>query len=341
MMRATAITSLIDLCRLVSPMTPSAMALGNRDLLHYSDRQSATRMSVFGGVPMQLNGKVALITGSSRGLGAVIAEQYVKQGASVILMARSLDALEDKAKRLTALCQNSQRVLTAPGDISVPRTIDEAFDTIQTRFEYIDIVVNNAGVFTPMGDFEKVAWSDWVKTIETNISGTAYLCRKSIPLLRGSSRGKIINIAGGGATRPIPPLSAYGTSKAAILRLTEELADYLKPSNIDVNSVAPGPLDTYFVDVAIEAGPERVGWPLYREILQIRKSGGTPMSMAANLCTFLGSQRSDAITGRFFSARFDDWDTLADRRDVLDGSELYKMRRLDPDTIARLKHLAG
>lgn len=288
---------------------------------------------------MMLQGRVALVTGASRGLGAGLAEKYQREGADVIILARSRDVLTAVAARLSALCGPGQRVLAVPGDISSPESIDQAFLEMQREFGAIDVVVNNAGVFVPMGDFEKVEWSQWVQAIATNVAGTAYVCRKAIPMLRHSARGKIINIAGGGATRPLPPLSAYGTSKAAILRLTEELAAYLAPASIDVNSIAPGPLDTHFVDEAIAAGPGSLGEALYREILDIRATGGTPMAVSADLCAFLASRRSDGITGRFISARYDDWESFRDWSDDQKKSDLYRMRRLDPDTLARARRL--
>lgn len=288
---------------------------------------------------MMLQGRVALVTGASRGLGAGVAERFLREGADTILLARSRDALDAVSARLSPLCGPDQRVLTIPGDISSPESIDRAFQEIQREFGAIDVVVNNAGVFVPMGDFEKVEWSEWVQAIATNVAGTAYVCRKAIPILRQSARGKIINVAGGGATRPLPPLSAYGTSKAAILRLTEELAAYLAPAGIDVNSIAPGPLDTHFVDEAIAAGPEKLGQALYREILDIHATGGTPMAVSADLCAFLASRRSDGITGRFISARYDDWESFRDWSDEREQSDLYRMRRLDPDTLTRVRRL--
>jgi len=288
---------------------------------------------------MMLQGRVALVTGASRGLGAGVAERFLREGADVILLSRSRDTLDVVAARLSALCGPDHRVLAVLGDISSPRSIARAFLGIQREFGSIDVVVNNAGVFVPMGDFEKVEWSEWVQAIATNVAGTAYMCRKAIPMLRQSARGKIINVAGGGATRPLPPLSAYGTSKAAILRLTEELAAYLAPDGIDVNSIAPGPLDTRFVDEAIAAGPGNLGGALYREILDIRATGGTPMAVSADLCAFLASRRSDGITGRFISARYDDWESFRDWSDAREKSDLYRMRRLDPDTLTRVKRL--
>jgi len=193
----------------------------------------------------------------------------------------------------------------------------------------IDILINNASVFGPMGRLVDMPWDDWVTAITTNLLGTVYACRVAIPHLRRSDRGKIINISGGGAVRALPSLSAYAASKAAVVRFTETLAEELRQDGIDVNSVAPGPLNTRFVDLAIAAGPNRLGDALYAEIMRIRESGGTPFELAADLCVYLASRQSDRVTGNLISARYDSWSTLHERIEELDSSNVYKLRRID------------
>jgi NAD(P)-dependent dehydrogenase (short-subunit alcohol dehydrogenase family) len=284
---------------------------------------------------MKLQGLSALVTGASQGLGVTIARQFVLNGANVILTARSPDKLKDVRRSLLPLCSPRQIVVATRCDVSQTQEVDALIKTAIAATSRLDILVNNASIFGPMGRLEDVSWSQWVETLNVNFLGTVYVCRAAIPHLKGAPRGKIINVSGGGAARPLPSLSAYAASKAAVVRFTEELAEEMRPYNVDVNSIAPGPLNTRFVDEAIAAGPERLGQALYDEIMRIRSSGGTPFELAANLCAYLASRQSDGVTGKLISARHDDWAKFHERIGELNATELYTMRRIDPSTVRR------
>jgi 3-oxoacyl-[acyl-carrier protein] reductase len=109
----------------------------------------------------------------------------------------------------------------------------------------------------------------------------------------------------------------------------------MRPCGIDVNSVAPGPLNTRFVDQAIAAGPERLGQALHEAIMDIRESGGTPFELGANVCAYLASRQSDGVTGKLISARYDDWAHLHEHISELNSTNTYTMRRIDPSTVKR------
>src|SRR5206468_11879378 len=104
---------------------------------------------------------------------------------------------------------------------------------------------------------------DWVHAIHINLLGTVYCCRAALPLMRRAGAGKIITLSGGGATAPLPRISAYAASKAAVVRFTETLAEELRGTGIDVNAVAPGALNTRLLDEVLAAGPGRVGQQFY------------------------------------------------------------------------------
>lgn len=284
---------------------------------------------------MKLAGLSALVTGASQGLGITIARQLVVDGANVVITARSADKLEDVHHSLLPLCSPGQNVVATRCDVSKTEEVDALIKTTIAAMFRLDILVNNASIFGPMGRLEDVSWSHWVETLNVNFLGTVYTCRAAIPHLKRAPRGKIINISGGGAARPFPSLSAYAASKAAVVRFTEELAEEMRPYHVDVNSIAPGPLNTRFIDEAIAAGPERLGQALYDEILRIRSSGGTSFELAANLCAYLASRQSDGVTGKLISARHDDWAELHKRISELNSTEIYTMRRIDPSTVQR------
>ena len=113
--------------------------------------------------------------------------------------------------------------------------------------------MNNAGVYGPKGPIEEIDWSEWVQAIQINLFGTVLMCRTIIPHFRSRGYGKIINLSGGGATNALPRLSAYAASKAAVVRMTDTLAEELKDANVDVNAIAPGALNTRLLDEVLEA----------------------------------------------------------------------------------------
>src|SRR5207248_6471210 len=141
--------------------------------------------------------------------------------------------------------------------------VDALFEAAKRAFGRIHILVNNAAVTGPIGPFDAVDWSEWVATITVNLAGAAYCTRKALSLFKPHRYGKIINISGGGASDPLPRMSAYAVCKAAIARFTETLALEVKEFGIDVNAVAPGPLATRMFDEMIAAGPERIGATLH------------------------------------------------------------------------------
>ena len=283
----------------------------------------------------KLTGTCALITGASEGLGAVIAYRFVADGASVVISARTHETLETVRQSLLPMCVADQKVIALPCDVSRTNDVDALIRATVSKLSKLDIVVNNASIFGPMGGLENIPWQGLVDTLNVNLLGTVYTCRSAIPYLKKSPRGKIINISGGGAARALPSLCSYAVSKAAVIRFTEELAEELRPMHVDVNVIAPGPLNTRFVDQALAAGPEQLGPALYEEILKIRKTGGTPFNLGANLCAYLASRESDGVTGKLISARYDDWSTLHERVSELDSTNIYTMRRIDPSTVKK------
>ncbi|HET7294378.1 MAG TPA: SDR family oxidoreductase, partial [Vicinamibacteria bacterium] len=194
----------------------------------------------------------------------------------------------------------------------------------------VTILVNNAGVYGPMGRLEDVDWGEWAEAVRINLLGTALMCRAVIPGMRARRYGKIVNLSGGGATAPLPRISAYAAAKAGVVRLTETLAEELKDAGVDVNAMAPGPLNTRLLDEVLAAGPEKVGHAFYGQALAQRLEGGTPLARGAELAAFLASAASDGITGRLLSAVWDDWAAVARERERLSASDVYTLRRVVP-----------
>jgi NAD(P)-dependent dehydrogenase (short-subunit alcohol dehydrogenase family) len=279
---------------------------------------------------MRLQDRAALITGAGQGLGAAIAEAFVAEGASVVLCARSAASLAEVKARLLPSIRPGQQVLTRTTDVADADQVDALVSEAIAAFPQLDILVNNAGVYGPIGPIEEVDWAEWVEAISINLMGTVYPCRALLPHLRARGHGKIINLSGGGATKPLPRASAYAASKAAVVRFVETLAVELEGTGIDVNAIAPGALATRLTDQLIEAGPERAGAAFHESMVKIRDEGGTPLEKGAALSVYLASAASDGITGRLISAVWDPWPQLHEHLAEFKSTDIYTLRRILP-----------
>jgi 3-oxoacyl-[acyl-carrier protein] reductase len=278
---------------------------------------------------MSLAGRTAIITGASQGLGAAIAEQLLGEGANVALCGRNAADLDAQQKRLSAT-YGASRVWARPADIASKSDVDALFEAAQSRFGKVNVLVANAGVYGPMGSIDAVDWDEWVQAIAINLTGTVYCARKAVEIFKPQRYGKILILSGGGATNPLPGISAYAASKAAIVRFTETLALETREWNIDVNAIAPGALMTRLTDQLIAAGPEHVGTALHARMVKLKQEGGTPLSVGASLCGYLASADSDGLTGRLIAAPWDPWPFSEEHRREIGESDIYTLRRIVP-----------
>jgi len=278
---------------------------------------------------MTLAGRRAVITGASQGFGRELAAGFLREGADVVLCARDETAL---AQAVDALHEaHPQRVVKGVrADVASEADVDALFTFAEAALGEIDVVVVNAGVYGPKGSIADVDWDDWVQAIRINLIGAVYTMRRALPLLRRVQNGKILILSGGGATRPLPNLSAYAASKAAIVRFGETLAEELRAEGIDVNMIAPGALNTRLLDEILEAGPGIVGQEFFEQAQRQAASGGTPMALGVSLSLFLASSASNGITGKLLSAQWDPWQRFTEEKSRLDG-DVYTLRRIVPE----------
>jgi NAD(P)-dependent dehydrogenase (short-subunit alcohol dehydrogenase family) len=275
-----------------------------------------------------LAGRSALITGANQGLGLEIARAYVREGASVLLCARDGALLDVACAELGSAAVPGQIVAAMRADVSNASDVAALADRACALFPQLHVLVNNAGVYGPMGPSESVNWDDWVRAIEINLYGSVLPARALVPHFKRFGYGKIVQVSGGGATNPLPFISSYAASKAAVIRFAESLALEVKEFGIDVNAIAPGALNTRMMDELIAAGPDAVGGAFHARMLKTQQEGATPLGKGAALAVFLGSAASDGITGRLLSAVWDPWHVLPEYRDVLDRSDVYTLRRI-------------
>lgn len=277
-----------------------------------------------------LAGRTALITGASQGLGLEIARAYLEAGAAgICICGRDAITLEHALAELSRRAAPGQTVLGGVADVSSPDDVGRLVQIALAGMGEVTILVSNAGVYGPKGGIDQIAWSEWTRTVEINLLGSVLPARELVAHFSQRGYGKVVQLSGGGATGPLPGLSAYAASKAAVVRFAETLAEELREYRVDVNAIAPGALNTRMLDEVLSAGPESVGERFYERALEQHRSGGIPLCHGANLAVFLGSAASDGITGKLLSAVWDPWKELAERREDLE-SDVYTLRRIVP-----------
>jgi NAD(P)-dependent dehydrogenase (short-subunit alcohol dehydrogenase family) len=282
----------------------------------------------------RLQDRVALIVGSGRGIGEAIAMRFAAEGARLILASRTASELEAVADMVRAEGGTAHFVIT---DVASPGEVARLVQKSIELFGHIDILVNAAGTYGPIGRVWEIDGHEWANAFSVNLFGAFFLCQAVLPHMIRAGRGKIINFSGGGATSPLCRFSAYGVSKTAVVRLTETLAEEVKEFNIQVNAIAPGAVDTKLQDSVLAAG-ERAG-DLLQRIRRLRETGegGTPREVPADLAVFLASDDSRNLTGRLISAPNDKWESWSDERIAQVMSKpWFTLRRMDPFTLRPL-----
>jgi NAD(P)-dependent dehydrogenase (short-subunit alcohol dehydrogenase family) len=279
---------------------------------------------------MKLMGRNVIITGASQGFGFAVAKMFVSEGANIAICARDAQQLSQAKRELEQVAKGKIKIIAQVTDISKPNEIDSFVKAALSEMGSVDTLIANAGTYGPKGAVEEIDWEEWSNAIDINLKGTVMTCKAVLPFFKQQQYGKIILLSGGGATKPMPFLSAYAASKAAVVRFAETLAEEVKSFHIDVNAVAPGALNTRLLDEVLQAGPEKVGATFYQQSLKQKTQGGTELEVGSSLCVYLASSESDGITGKLISAVWDPWKSLTQYKNELIDSDIYTLRRIVP-----------
>jgi NAD(P)-dependent dehydrogenase (short-subunit alcohol dehydrogenase family) len=310
---------------------------------------------------MDFRGRRILITGGSRGIGREIAGLLAELGAGVIVAARSREDVERCVAKLRDHDDARER---APGDGGAhergrgerppeggeqpperegrPAGTGEhkalAIDVADERawreagesgvLDGVDGLVTAAAALAPVGPIDAYSASEFWQTMRVNVLGTLLAVKACLGSLKASG-GAVVTFAGGGATSPLPRYDAYAASKAAVVRLSENLGQELRGRSVRVNCVSPGFVATGIHAATLQAGPERAGEAYFADTERRLDAGGDPAREAAELTAFLLSGAAEGIAGRLISARWDPWREPAFRQRLREDPALATLRRID------------
>lgn len=246
---------------------------------------------------MKLQEKVAVVTGGGRGLGRSIALAFGKEGARVVIAARTEEEITHVVEEMRAL---KREVVAVQTDVTKEDAVARLVERTLQEYGTVDILINNAGDRGYIGPVSDVTLDQWEYALKVNLT-SAFLCSRAVlPVMMKNRQGKIINIAT--TTTPRPNLTPYMVAKAGLIHFTRQLARELKDCNIQVNAIHPGVMDTRMQTEIREAGTDAIGTDMFARMKEegILRSPDEP----AQLVLFLASRVADGITGRFLS--FDD-----------------------------------
>lgn len=275
---------------------------------------------------MHLKDQTIVISGGATGIGFAIAKACIKEGASIVIAARTQSRIDDAVSSLREGAET--RVIGHACDVRSNSDCESLFDATTEKLGNIDGVVCAAGIIGEIGRFEELDLEKWRNVVDTNLFGTVNLAQSAIRRMLPNQKGKLVFFSGGGQG-PQPRRSAYTASKGAVWRLTETLGHEFGPQGIFINAVAPGAVNTNFLEEKLAAGPERVGAEAYSDLLKQKESGGTSPDFAAQLTTWLLSDRSNGLYGKVLSAKWDPYlDFSSEKLSHMSKSEIYTMKRV-------------
>jgi len=268
----------------------------------------------------KLEGGVALVTGAGRGLGRAYALGLAAAGMRVAVVARSSDQIGETVRLIE---EAGGMAIAQSADVSDPVAVRRIAEETREKLGPVDLLINNAGAPGPLGPASEADPDDWWRCFETNMRGPFLCCREIVPGMVARGRGRIINIASGAGTIGIPYMSAYVSSKAALIRFSETLAGELAGTGVTVFSIQPGTVRTSMAEDVL-ASKEALRWlPWFKTIFDEGQDVST--DPATGLVIFLASGKADQLSGRFFMVP-EDPAKVVERTEEVKSKDLYMLR---------------
>jgi 3-oxoacyl-[acyl-carrier protein] reductase len=273
-----------------------------------------------------MSGRRVLVTGGSMGIGRAVCEVLAEQGAIVIVAARGLEEIEATVSRLGGPPHHG-----LPLDVALESAWQSALADIDAGGP-LDGLVTAAGILGPIGGLSETSPAAFRSTIEVNLIGTMLALHHCLPRLEATG-GAAVTFSGGGSTSPLPRYDAYAASKAAVVRLTENVA---AAQAVRINCISPGFVATRMHEETLAAGADRAGDDYYERTRRQLDEGGVSPRVAAELAGFLLGPEAAGITGKLLSAPWDPWREDEFRRRLRSDPDLATLRRIDEQFFTRV-----
>ncbi|MBS3112370.1 SDR family oxidoreductase [Candidatus Woesearchaeota archaeon] len=275
----------------------------------------------------KIDQKHIIITGGSGGIGKIISHKFLQLGDLVTLISRNIEHLKNTKEEFS---KYSKSIHILQADVSNHTHFSKIESFINSKLnKKVDVLINAAGVYGPIGRLETTKANEWEETFKINVYGTVNMCRLIIPFMKKSNNGTIINFSGGG-DGPFPNFTSYSASKGAIIRFTESLASELIEFGITVNAIAPGAVNTQLLDKVLKTSPDKVGKEFYEKSLIQKSSGGASPEKTAELIALLASGYFGKLSGKILSSIHDDFQKIKTNSSQIINSDIYNLRRIKP-----------
>ena len=255
---------------------------------------------------MELDSAVAIVTGAGRGIGRAIAREYASHGAKVALASRTASQLDAVAREISG---EGGAALAVPTDVTDRESVARLVNRAESELGDVDILVNCAGSYGAIGPVYECSADAWLRDITINLYGVFLCSHVLLPRMLARDRGYVINLIGGGTASPLAYGSAYGSSKAAVMRLTETMALELAETGVKVFAMSPGLVRTAMVASLVESsGGQR--WAAESVNAMFDEGRDVPPTFAAAMAVQLVSGKLDGLAGRAVRADRDDAEEL-------------------------------
>jgi NAD(P)-dependent dehydrogenase (short-subunit alcohol dehydrogenase family) len=270
--------------------------------------------------PVRLDGQVALVTGASRGIGRAIALALGEAGAAVAVCARSHDDVTGVAEEIA---DRNGHAVAVRCDLTRRHEVEDMAATVEAALGPVDLLVNNAAQPGPIGPLAATDPDQWWQTLEVNARGPLYCARAVLPGMLTRGHGRIVNVSSGAGFEAWPMLSAYAVSKAALYRLSENIAAETRGQGVAVFAISPGFVRTAMTEWGLVCGEPSVEQE-YTEWFANHED--VSAEVPARLVVYLASGAADALSGRNIDVS-DDVAQMVARAAEIQEHDLYVMRQ--------------